>query len=84
VVLFGSYANGSSTPDSDISDIDILVIEENINSKLVEINKRLSALKNIPFPKDIIVASQDEYDFYSKEAGSVFRTVAEKGVVIYG
>jgi hypothetical protein len=41
-------------------------------------------LKDIPFPKDIIVASQAEYDFYSQEAGSIFRTVSEKGLVIYG
>jgi predicted nucleotidyltransferase len=81
VILFGSYAYGSPRPGSDI---DILVIEEKINSKMAEINKLLTALRDIPFPKDIIVASQDEYDFYSKEAGSVFRTVAEKGVVIYG
>ena len=81
IFLFGSYAYG--VPDS-ASDIDIMVIEKSVASKVAESNRLLMALKDIPFPKDIIVASQDEFDFYKKEAGSIFRTVAEKGVVLYG
>lgn len=81
IVLFGSYACG--TPKSG-SDLDILIVENDIASKVDEINKFITALKEIPYPKDIIVASQEEYDFYSKEAGSIYRTIAEKGTVIYG
>lgn len=81
IILFGSHAYGTPRPDSDI---DLVVIENKISSKIMETNKITAALKDIPFPKDIIVASQAEYDFYSKEAGSIFRTVSEKGRVIYG
>jgi uncharacterized protein len=81
IILFGSYAYGQPKNGSDI---DILIIEKGITSKVQEINKFITALKGIPFPKDIVVASPEEYDFYSKEAGSLFRTISEKGTVIYG
>jgi len=81
IILFGSYAYG--VPENG-SDIDLLIIKKNITSKIAEINKAVTALKEIPFPKDILVASPEEYDFYSKEAGSLYRTIAEKGTVIYG
>lgn len=81
IILFGSYIYG--TPDQN-SDIDILILEREIKSKVEEINKVISALRDIPYPKDIVVATLDEYEFYRKEAGSIFRTISEKGEVIYG
>ncbi len=81
VILFGSYAYGSPKPGSDI---DIVVILEKSVSKIRDSDMISRALRDIRIPKDIIVATQEEYDFYRKEPGSVFRTVAEKGVTIYG
>jgi predicted nucleotidyltransferase len=81
IILFGSYVYGS--PDQN-SDIDILILEREVKSKIEEISKVTAALRDIPFPKDILVATLDEYEFYRKEPGSIFRTISEKGEVIFG
>jgi len=54
---------------------------ESNTAKAVELWEEL---KEIPLPKDIVVASQKEFDFYKTEPGSVFRTIAQKGVLLNG
>lgn len=80
IVLFGSYAYGAPEKESDI---DLAVIVDRAVSKSRESVKLWQLLSDIPFAKDILVASRDEYEFYKNEAGSVFRTINEKGVEIY-
>jgi predicted nucleotidyltransferase len=80
VILFGSYAEGTAGPDSDI---DILVVKERVVSKHRECVVILGLLQDIPLPKDVIVASADEYEFYKEEPGSVLRTAHEKGISLY-
>jgi uncharacterized protein len=80
IILFGSYAYGNPAPDSDI---DLVVVTEIPLPKRQTSVTLWNLLGNIPLPKDIIVASREEFDFYSHEAGSVMRTANEKGVVIY-
>ena len=80
IILFGSYAYGNPAPDSDV---DLVVVTETPLPKRQTSVALWNLLGDIPFPKDIIVASREEFDFYSHEAGSVMRTAHEKGVVIY-
>jgi len=80
IILFGSYAYGNPAPDSDL---DLVVITDAPLPKRQTSIALWNLLGNIPLPKDIIVTSRDEFDFYSQEAGSVMRTANEKGVVIY-
>ena len=80
IVLFGSYAYG--VPDQD-SDLDLVIIKEQVESKTRESVAVWKLLADIPLAKDILLVSQAEYDFYKHEAGSVFRTINEKGVEIY-
>ena len=80
IILFGSHAYG--TPDEN-SDIDLLVIEDEVASKRRESVRLWELLADIPIAKDIIVASRSEYDFYRGQAGSVYRTADEKGIVLY-
>ena len=80
IILFGSYANGNPTFDSDI---DLIVVTETPLPKRKTSVALWNLLGNIPLPKDIIVTSLEEFDFYCHEAGSVMRTANEKGVVIY-
>lgn len=79
VYLFGSYAYGDPDPSSDM---DIAVIVDQVESKIEKIAELSEALKGLPFPKDIVVASRKEFDFYRKEAGSLFRTIDQKGIVL--
>lgn len=80
IYLFGSYAYG--TPDMD-SDLDLAVIMNEVASKHKESVKLYKLLRGINLPKDIIVTSLEEFDFYKNEPGSVFKTINEKGVVLY-
>lgn len=80
IILFGSSAYGDTSPDSDI---DLIVITETPLPKRQTSVALWNILGNIPLPKDIIVTSLEEFDFYSHEAGSVMKTANEKGVVIY-
>jgi uncharacterized protein len=79
IYLFGSYAYGNPTLSSDV---DIAVIMDNVESNIAKAAELWDALRDIQLPKDIIVASKEEFDFYKLEAGSLFRTIAQKGIVI--
>jgi uncharacterized protein len=81
IYLFGSYAYGSPEPGSDL---DIAVILSKVESKVRESNRIAQLLSDIDVPKDIVVCSDDDFDFYRNEADSVFRTIVEKGVLLNG
>jgi predicted nucleotidyltransferase len=81
IYLFGSYAYGS--PETG-SDLDIAVILSKVESRVRESVKIAQLLSDLDYPKDIVVCSDDDFDFYRKEAGSIFRTIAEKGVLLNG
>jgi len=80
VILFGSYAYGNA---NDESDIDIMVIENELKtSKIKESIKIRNVLEDIKIPKDIIVLSNDEFEFYKNEPGSVIRDAYERGEIL--
>ncbi len=80
IILFGSYAYGVPQQDSDL---DLAIIMQDVPSKHKEAVKVYRLLQDVKMPKDIIVSSMEEYDFYKNEAGSVYKTIHEKGVVLY-
>jgi predicted nucleotidyltransferase len=80
VYLFGSYAYGEPQIGSDL---DIAVIMEDVQSKIKTATMLEKLLQDIPFLKDIIVSSAKEFDHFSHEPGSLFRTIAEKGVLLH-
>jgi predicted nucleotidyltransferase len=80
IILFGSYAYGNPTPDSDL---DLAVIMPDVQSKHKESVKLYILLRGIGLPKDIIVSSLEEFEFYKHEPGSVYKTINDKGVVLY-
>jgi len=80
IILFGSHAYGTPTEDSDV---DLLVVKTGIDSKIREAMAIRKAIRHIRTPKDIVVATPEEYDFYKEEVGSVIREAGSKGVVFY-
>ena len=80
VILFGSYAYGTATKDSDI---DLMIVEQNIvGSKVKEAVRIKRILNEVDMSKDILVVSEDEFEFYKTEAGSVIRDAYERGEVL--
>lgn len=80
VVLFGSYAYGEPTEDSDL---DICVVKKDYSSKIEEKRKIREALKGIRMPKDILVSNLEEYEFYRCEINCVFNDIDSKGVILW-
>lgn len=77
IILFGSFARGEATQNSDI---DLAIIKEKLTES--EISERRcirKALKNLDYGKDIIVVSNKKYKFYSNSTNSVYRYINEEG-----
>jgi uncharacterized protein len=80
IILFGSYAYGEPTK---YSDIDLLIVEENVESKIKEKIKIRKSLENIKISKDILVVSEGEYEFYKNDFGSVIKEACDKGAELW-
>jgi predicted nucleotidyltransferase len=81
IILFGSYAYGNPTPDSDV---DLLVI---MKTKAKEID-RYVAVSNLlyprQFPVDILVKTPQEMEVEARKKGNFFlREILKKGKVLY-
>lgn len=81
IILFGSYAYGNPTPDSDV---DLLVIMKT-KAKAID---RYVAVSNLlyprQFPVDILVKTPKEIEAESKKKGNFFmREILTKGKVLY-
>jgi predicted nucleotidyltransferase len=80
VVLFGSYAYGVPTPDSDV---DLLVIKETNASRVERYTMVSEALWPRQFPVDIIVRTPEELR-QALEAGDFFmQEIVRRGQVLY-
>ncbi len=80
IILFGSYAYGN--PDKN-SDLDICIITDSQISKSVKKKKIRHLLKGITIAKDILTPTVEEYEFYRKEAGSVYMEIDKKGKILW-
>ncbi|MBF0538487.1 MAG: nucleotidyltransferase domain-containing protein [Nitrospirae bacterium] len=80
ILLFGSFAYGNPTKDSDI---DLLIIKDTLDSKIREMIEARRALKGISIPFDTIVQSQEEFEFYKTQVNTISYEADKKGIVIY-
>ena len=80
IILFGSHAYGIPTKESDI---DLIIVKEDVISKRKESVRIRKLLRGILLPFDIIVVRPEEFEFYKDEPGSIFKEASRKGVVIY-
>lgn len=81
IILFGSYAYGKPTPDSDV---DLLVIMKT-QAKQID---RYVAVSNLlyprQFPVDILVKTPKEMEAEARKKGNYFmREILKKGKVLY-
>jgi predicted nucleotidyltransferase len=81
IILFGSYAYGKPTPDSDV---DLLVIMRTKASHKERYLAVARLLRPRQFPIDIVVKTPDEIDQALKNQGNFFiREILAKGKVLY-
>lgn len=80
IILFGSYAYGNPTPDSDV---DLLVIMETESSSSQRYLAVSRLLEPRPFPVDIIVKTPAEIEQALHKGDSFIREMVTQGIVLY-
>ena len=81
VILFGSYAYGTPTEDSDVDLLVVMEIPEiETRSHAVEIRQRIPRR----FPMDVLVRSPEEIAYRISYNDWFLREITEKGEVLYG
>jgi len=79
IILFGSYAYGRPTPDSDVDLLVIMPHEGRSTDQAIKISSRLEHR----FPIDLIVRSPQEVRRRLKWNDFFLREATSKGVVMY-
>ena len=79
VILFGSYARGEQSAESDI---DFLVVQQDGFSHRREIVRLQETLSPLRIPAEVLVVSQEEAA-QPERAGDAVRDALAEGVVLY-
>jgi predicted nucleotidyltransferase len=79
IILFGSYAYGKPTPDSDVDLMVILPFAGNEIAKAAEIRAHFDA----PFPLDLLVRKPRFITNRLRERDMFIELVMERGVILY-
>ena len=79
IILFGSYAYGRPTKDSDVDLLVIMPFRGSAHDKAVEIDLRFRR----DFPMDLIVRTPDKVRERVKLGDWFMREIMEKGRVLY-
>lgn len=79
VIVFGSYARGTADAGSDL---DFLVIEEQVHSRAAESARLRDALPRLGVPVDVIVVSEAQAEARSHVKGSAVATALAEGRVV--
>lgn len=81
IVLFGSQAAGLPRPDSDV---DLLVVEPDGTDRREAAIAIMSALRDLPIAKDVIVTTPERIADRQALRGSVIEAALRDGKVLYG
>ena len=80
LILFGSAATGTMTPDSDV---DLLVVLDEVNEPHAQAVSVRNALAGLPFSFDVIVMTRERFEETRGVIGGVAWPAARHGKVIY-
>ena len=80
VILFGSYARGDATENSDL---DLMVIEPEVANKFDEMVRLRNVMGDMSVGVDLLVYSDREASSRSQVAGTVLYWAFKEGRVLY-
>jgi len=80
VILFGSYARGDATEDSDL---DLMVIERELPNKFEEMIRLKQALRSLRVPVDVLVYSEEYVQEWGHLPGSALFWALQEGRVMH-
>ena len=81
IILFGSYADGHPTEDSDV---DLLVVMDHDKARNIEQAVEIQLATTVPFPMDLIVRRPDEIRDRLAMNDSFLVHLFRHGEVLYG
>lgn len=81
LILFGSLARGD---DDAGSDIDLLVVEDEVTDRAAEMLRLRRLLRPLPAAFDLLVYTRDEVARWGAQPGSVLDWALKEGKVLYG
>ncbi len=79
VILFGSYAHGEPSPDSDVDLLIIMECDKPSWKSAVEISQRIRHT----FPMDILVRTTTELSDRLRKGDTFLKEILEEGKVLY-
>ena len=80
IILFGSFATGTSGPDSDA---DILVVMDHGGKRREMAMKIRESISTINMPKDVFVNTPGELEKYRDIPGTISSIACRTGVTLY-
>jgi uncharacterized protein len=80
ILLFGSYARGDAT---DQSDVDLLVVLREVSSTRDAMFRLRRLLLPLAFPVDVVVVSGEIFHKWSEAPGTVLYWAKREGQVLY-
>jgi len=80
VILFGSYARGDA---NDESDVDLMVVERHVGSKVDEIVRLRKLLRPLRLPIDVMVVSEQDVNNWGALPGTALYWALKEGEVLY-
>ena len=79
IILFGSYAYGRPTPDSDVDLLVIMPLRQRPTAKAIQIRQRLDA----GFPLDLLVRTPQDIAWRAEQGDCFINEILTKGRVLY-
>jgi len=83
IILFGSYAKGEETPNSDIDLCVLTPIKPKSNVELIaDFRRSVWGIRKMPL--DLLAYNQEHFYFHAKRPTSLEYEIAKTGVMLYG
>ena len=80
IILFGSHARGTASPDSDV---DLLIVMPVAGSKRKMQLELRTVLHDVRVPKDVIVTTPEEFAWRKDVVGTIEYPAATEGKLLY-
>ena len=80
IILFGSYAYGNPTPDSDVDLLVVLEMDAPRKERFLVVSR---LLRPRPFAVDILVKTPQELEFAMRQGDFFIREIVSRGKVLY-
>jgi predicted nucleotidyltransferase len=80
IILFGSYARGMGTSDSDVDLLIVMDVNGSKRKQAIEIDLLLSQRD---LPLDIVVVTPEEFERYHDVVGHIVYPATKEGKVLY-